>query len=91
MATPQAQQATQSEEKLETKLETKLEIRHICAAPRERVYRAWTDAKELAKWFHPTPDHSTVVSELDLRVGGNYRVEIHHNNGAIHHLDHYLA
>lgn len=74
MATPQTQQ------------ETKLEMKHICAAPRERVYRAWTEAKNLGTWFHPSPDHSTVVAELDLRVEGKLRVEMHHRNGAVHKL-----
>jgi uncharacterized protein YndB with AHSA1/START domain len=66
--------------------ETKLEMRHVCAAPRERVFRAWTEAKNLGTWFHPTPDHSTVVSQLDLRVGGKWRVEMHHKNGGVHKL-----
>lgn len=74
MATPQRQQ------------ETKLEMKHICAAPRERVYRAWTDAKNLGTWFHSSPDDSTVVAELDLRVGGKLRVEMHHRDGAVHKL-----
>jgi uncharacterized protein YndB with AHSA1/START domain len=74
MATPQAQQ------------ETKLEMKHICAAPRERVYRAWTEAKNLGTWFHPSPECSTIVSQLDLRVGGKLRVEMHHENGEVHKL-----
>lgn len=26
----------------------------------ERVYRACTDAKESALWFHPAADHTTI-------------------------------
>lgn len=74
MAAPQSQQ------------ETKLEMKHICAAPRERVFRAWTDARHLASWFHPSPEHSTVVSELDPRIGGKLRVEMHLNDGVVHRL-----
>jgi len=74
MATPQSQQ------------ETKLEIKHTCSASRERVFRAWTDPAELARWFHPSVDHSTLVPELDLRVGGAYRLEMHHKTGTIHRL-----
>ena len=46
MATPQTQP------------QTKLELKHTCAASRERVFRAWSDARELAQWFHPSSDHS---------------------------------
>lgn len=36
------------------------------AAPRDRVYRAWTDAGELARWFAPGDDYVTEVLELGL-------------------------
>ena len=64
--------------------ETKLEIKHLCAAPRERVFRAWTEAKNLGIWFHPSSEYTTVISQLDLKVGGKLRVEMHHKNGAVH-------
>jgi len=48
-----------------------LQVKRTFQASRERVFRAWTDAKELARWFAPPSDYSTVVPELDLRVGGN--------------------
>lgn len=41
-------------------------------APPERVWRALTDANELAAWFWPPSWASTV--EADVRVGGRYRV-----------------
>lgn len=40
-------------------------------APRERVWRAWTDPKEMSAWFGPKGAETT-HSELDLRVGGSY-------------------
>ncbi|ACQ79317.1 Activator of Hsp90 ATPase 1 family protein [Beutenbergia cavernae DSM 12333] len=46
--------------------------RHVAAAP-ARVWRAWTDADELAAWFWP-PSFGT-TARVDLRVGGTYRVE----------------
>jgi len=45
-----------------------LQMKRTFQAPREKVFRAWTDAKELARWFAPSVDYSTVVPELDLRV-----------------------
>lgn len=41
------------------------------AAPRERVFRAWTDPTELARWWWPPRFQTTY--EVDLRVGGAYR------------------
>lgn len=43
------------------------------AAPRDRVWEAWTNPDVMARWFHPetlvTPRESVTV---DLRVGGLY-------------------
>jgi len=65
---------------------TSLQMKRTFAAPRERVYRAWTDAKQFALWFHPTTDYTTVITRLDLRVGGAYTLEMHHKGGNIHTL-----
>ncbi|MEY8565073.1 SRPBCC domain-containing protein [Corynebacteriaceae bacterium 7-707] len=40
-------------------------------APRELVWRAWTEKKELAAWFAPFGVSTNSVS-VDLRVGGRY-------------------
>jgi uncharacterized protein YndB with AHSA1/START domain len=64
--------------------EITLEVNRVFQAPRERVFRAWTDAKEFARWFAPSADYTTRVPELDLRVGGTYKVEIHHKGGNVH-------
>lgn len=74
MATPQSQP------------QNALQLRRTFAAPRERVFRAWTDAREFAQWFHPTTDHTTVVTQLDLKVGGKYSLEMHHKSGNVHKL-----
>jgi uncharacterized protein YndB with AHSA1/START domain len=65
---------------------TSLQVKRTFAAPRERVYRAWTDAKQFALWFHPTTDYTTVITRLDLRVGGAYALEMHHKGGNVHTL-----
>ena len=52
-------------------------------APIERVYAAWTDASQLSQWFGPTDEH-TSVADIDLRVGGNYRIAVHHVGGNVH-------
>ncbi|MES2439504.1 MAG: SRPBCC family protein [Verrucomicrobiota bacterium] len=43
--------------------------RHI-AAPRHKVYQAWTDPALLVRWFTPPP-YLTTRAELDVRPGGS--------------------
>lgn len=61
-----------------------VEITRTFAAPREKVFRAWTNANELARWFAPSPDYTIVVPKLELREGGCYVIEMHHKNGNVH-------
>jgi glutathione S-transferase len=65
------------------KTEHTLEIRRTLAAPRERVFDAWTRAEELRKWFAPGP-LTTAVAESDLRVGGHYRITMRGPDGKEH-------
>jgi uncharacterized protein YndB with AHSA1/START domain len=44
------------------------------AAPPERLWRAWTDAKALKQWWSPTPGEPVSLAELDVRVGGRFRI-----------------
>ncbi|HEV2010006.1 MAG TPA: SRPBCC domain-containing protein [Candidatus Limnocylindria bacterium] len=44
-------------------------------APRELVYRAWTDPKQLAKWF-PPEGFTSPRCEVDPRPGGVFRVDM---------------
>lgn len=48
--------------------------RTLPASP-ERVFRAWTEPDELARWFSPNPELVT-EAEVDLRVGGAYRIRM---------------
>jgi uncharacterized protein YndB with AHSA1/START domain len=44
-------------------------ISKVLKAPREKVWRAWTDRDELMKWFGPK-GCTIPVANLDLRPGG---------------------
>jgi uncharacterized protein YndB with AHSA1/START domain len=44
-------------------------------APRELVWRAWTDPKLLKQWFAPKPYEISEV-EMDLRPGGIFRIRM---------------
>jgi uncharacterized protein YndB with AHSA1/START domain len=45
-------------------------------APRERVFRAWTDPEEVAAWYGPGEHFITPREKvrIDLRVGGRYEL-----------------
>lgn len=51
-----------------------LSVRRSYAAPPEVVFRAFTEPALLERWFRPSPDVTVRVTELDLRVGGRYRL-----------------
>ena len=44
-------------------------------APRELVYRAWTDPKQFARWF-PPEGFGAAACELDVRPGGTVRIDM---------------
>ncbi len=46
----------------------------VIRAPRERVYAAWTTPALMQKWFGGAGRHCP-GAEVDLRVGGAYRIE----------------
>ncbi|HET7874267.1 MAG TPA: SRPBCC domain-containing protein [Methylomirabilota bacterium] len=52
---------------------TTLRLTRTLPAPRERVFRAWTDPEALTRWWGPH-GFETPSAELDLRVGGRYRL-----------------
>jgi uncharacterized protein YndB with AHSA1/START domain len=60
-------------EKQQTKEVT---LTRILNAPRELVFKAWTDPKELAKWWGPH-GFTAPVCEVDLRPGGKLRINMH--------------
>jgi uncharacterized protein YndB with AHSA1/START domain len=52
---------------------TELTINRTLAFPAERVWRALTDPAALAAWFWP--QRFAPTAEVDLRVGGRYRID----------------
>src|SRR6267143_2068519 len=51
-----------------------LSTSRVFDAPRELVFKAWTDPKQLARWF--PPDGMTAECELDVRPGGSLRIDM---------------
>ena len=50
--------------------ERDLVLTRLIDAPREKLFRAWTDPELLRLWFAPKP-YETPVAELDVRPGGS--------------------
>jgi uncharacterized protein YndB with AHSA1/START domain len=65
--------------------ETTLHLKRTFAAPREKVFRVWTDPEELKKWWGPK-GFSTPSGEVDLRVGGKYRLAMKPPVGEVFYL-----
>jgi len=52
-------------------VEQELIITRIFDAPRELVWKAWTDPERVKRWWGPK-NFTAPVSKIDLRVGGTY-------------------
>lgn len=40
----------------------------------EAVFDAWTNPEVLRRWWRAAPNHEVAVADVDLRVGGGYRL-----------------
>ena len=54
----------------ETVGERELRLTRLIDAPREKLFRAWTEPELMKQWFTPRP-WTTPVIEVDLRPGGS--------------------
>jgi uncharacterized protein YndB with AHSA1/START domain len=59
-----------------------LVIRRRIHATRARVFAAWTEPAQLMKWWGP-PDVVCDHAEVDLRVGGEYRLSNRFADGSV--------
>lgn len=53
----------------------KVQVSNIIRASRARVFAAWTEPELLKTWFGP-PNRVTTSVRVDLRIGGEYRIEM---------------
>jgi len=70
------------EQRLATKPSLALD-RHYPVAP-EKVWRAWTDAEAVKRWWGPGPGEPVSLAELDVRVGGRFRIVFGGPDGKMH-------
>jgi uncharacterized protein YndB with AHSA1/START domain len=70
----------------ETTLKEKpsLTLNQSYPVPPERVWRAWTDPQALKRWFGPGGEDPVSLAELDVRVGGRFRIVFGGPDGKAH-------
>jgi uncharacterized protein YndB with AHSA1/START domain len=56
--------------------------RHIPASP-ARLFRAWTTPDEVKRWFARPEGWDVPNVDMDVRVGGRYRIEVHGNDVSV--------
>jgi uncharacterized protein YndB with AHSA1/START domain len=59
--------------------------RHYRVAP-EKVWRAWTDPQAIKRWWGPGGQDPVAVAELDVRVGGSFRIVFGGATGTDHEV-----
>ncbi|HXZ13760.1 MAG TPA: SRPBCC family protein [Candidatus Sulfotelmatobacter sp.] len=73
-----AEKGTATAEKISSR---EIVLTRIFDAPRELVWNAWTDPKQVARWWGPR-GFTTTIHEMDLRPGGRWRQTMHGPDGA---------
>ena len=67
-----------------TLAEREVTITRVFDAPRATVFRAWTDADRLARWWGPK-GFTNSVCEIDARVGGAIRIHMRSPDDCVCH------
>jgi uncharacterized protein YndB with AHSA1/START domain len=60
-----------------------LVITRVFDAPRELVFKAWTDTRHMARWWGPK-GFTNPVCELEVRSGGAIRIHMRAPNGVVY-------
>jgi len=65
---------------IDTSDERAIALTRVYDAPRELVWRAWTDPEHVAQWWGPT-GFTTTTKQFDVRPGGQWRFVMHGPDG----------
>jgi uncharacterized protein YndB with AHSA1/START domain len=52
----------------------------------EKVWRAWTDPEAIKRWWGPGPKDRVSLAQLDVRVGGRFRIVFGGPQGTDHEV-----
>ena len=63
--------------------EHELALTRVFDAPRELVWKVWTDPKHVARWWGPR-GFTNPVCELAVRPGGAIRIHMRGPDGTVH-------
>lgn len=63
-----------------------LTLKRTLKAPAEKVFAAWIEPEAMKRWFGPSDALVNEVVEVDLRVGGRYRIAGRSPNGEPHRV-----
>lgn len=64
-----------------------VQVRRLLPATPEEIFRAWTDPEQIRHWMSPV---GTAEAEVDLRVGGGFRIVMSGEGLEIEHTGEYL-
>ncbi|WP_349408953.1 SRPBCC domain-containing protein [Pseudalkalibacillus sp. SCS-8] len=57
---------------MQTEQNYKLEVSKVYPVKVDRMYKAWTNSEELAKWWGPE-GYTTTVEKMNVKVDGEYK------------------
>jgi uncharacterized protein YndB with AHSA1/START domain len=60
-----------------------LQAQVVIEAPRERVFDAWTQPEQLVRWYALNDEWQTASAEVDLQVGGRFRIGLRPPGGSV--------
>ncbi len=63
-----------------------LRLERTFDASPEEVFDAWTNPEVLRRWWKTEANQQVPVTEVDLRVGGSYRLAMEEPDGATHEV-----
>ena len=82
---------TKNRTTVERKSECELVARRTVNAPARLVFEAWTKAELFRRWWVPKSYGLTLLScEMDVRVGGQYRLVFRHEDSTMEFFGTYL-
>ena len=82
---------TKNRTTVERKSECELVVTRTVNAPARLVFEGWTKAERFRRWWVPESYGLTLVScELDVRVGGQYRLVFRHEGSTMAFFGTYL-
>jgi len=56
-------------------------VKRMLNATPERAFQAWTSAEHIQQWMRPEPGMVVPLANVDLRVGGRFRIQMRMPDG----------